>query len=439
MSYYDVVDGDTMEGVALRTGIRVSQLRNLNNGHSQIFPGQRLTLKNPLTPAKTSDEFSAHPELVDHHLPEIITSGLPRVDTSSSQGILSPLSTNTVIIDENEFGDFTSHTSSQDDKAPSIIIGTPELNTESFPIKINTPLDETSRHGSSCDDLASGWAEVPSVVNLQDLLPVFPLFYPQAGTSSNQDSTLAHKDVEWKTMLPQVMHWFTGEEAPHEAIVAHSSDENEIVEDVDEIEAQRERDQINRVNLEAMLSPPSTIGISSILTVEQMIHLRLHFPLILRYDTWYLLYSVLKDGADLVSFFKLVKGSQYTLIVIETTDGEILGGFTSEEWGISKEFYGSGECFVYCFDDNKVVKYTWSQNNDFSMYSNHEKVGMGGGGEGFAFVLDSDFYSGGTYESATYGNKKLAKHDTFLVKNVEIWGFDAFIKPLTKSRVLARK
>jgi hypothetical protein len=64
---------------------------------------------------------------------------------------------------------------------------------------------------------------------------------------------------------------------------------------------------------------------------------------------------------------------------------------------------------------------------------------MGGGGEGFAFVLDADFYSGGTYRSETFGNPILAAEETFRVRNVEVWGFEAFVKKSLQSRSNAVK
>ena len=62
------------------------------------------------------------------------------------------------------------------------------------------------------------------------------------------------------------------------------------------------------------------------------------------------------------------------------------------------------------------------------MFSIHERVGMGGGGEGFAFVLDADFYRGGSYRSETFGTPRLTNSETFRVRNVEVWGFDSVLR-----------
>lgn len=53
---------------------------------------------------------------------------------------------------------------------------------------------------------------------------------------------------------------------------------------------------------------------------------------------------------------------------------------------------------------------------------------MGGGGGGFAFVLDQDFRSGESCSSSTFANPQLTKkNNAFRVVNVECWGFsDSF-------------
>ena len=76
-------------------------------------------------------------------------------------------------------------------------------------------------------------------------------------------------------------------------------------------------------------------------------------------------------------------------------------------------------------EEDSLNVYRWTQTNEFFMFSSHERVGMGGGGEGFAFVLDADFYRGGSYRSETFGNPRLTNSETFRVRNVEVWGFDS--------------
>ena len=59
------------------------------------------------------------------------------------------------------------------------------------------------------------------------------------------------------------------------------------------------------------------------------------------------------------------------------------------------------------------------------MWCSSDKIAMGGGGEGFGFVLDSDFLTGGSSRCDTFNNEPLSDSDNgvFKIINVEVWGF----------------
>jgi hypothetical protein len=84
--------------------------------------------------------------------------------------------------------------------------------------------------------------------------------------------------------------------------------------------------------------PPILLGNSNILTPEYAKKLRRYLPSMQQIENWRLLYSVLKDGADLNSFFRKTKNNKYTVIIVETINGEIFGGFSSKEWITSPNF-----------------------------------------------------------------------------------------------------
>ena len=60
---------------------------------------------------------------------------------------------------------------------------------------------------------------------------------------------------------------------------------------------------------------------------------------------------------------------------------------------------------------------------------------MGGGGDGFGFVLDSDFATGESYRCATYGNPILVEKEngSFRIANAECWGFEGLFGKFSKS------
>lgn len=171
-------------------------------------------------------------------------------------------------------------------------------------------------------------------------------------------------------------------------------------------------------------------GNGCIITQSHAQALAAYLPPILQSNKWTLLYSVLNNGADLFSFYKLTKGAGTTVLVIETMEGDVFGGFATEQWHVDATYYGGGESFIFKVVDAKRVKvYKWSMENHFVMWSNEDQIAMGGGGDGFAFALDSDFYTGQTNSSATFNNDPLVSGEDhcFHVKNVEVWKLDSCI------------
>ena len=91
--------------------------------------------------------------------------------------------------------------------------------------------------------------------------------------------------------------------------------------------------------------PPTLIGKKNILTVDQAMKLRKFLPTMQQIESWKLIYSVLNDGADLDSFFRRTKSHKYTLIIVQTINGELFGGFNSMEWMTSPNFCESYRLF----------------------------------------------------------------------------------------------
>jgi len=177
-------------------------------------------------------------------------------------------------------------------------------------------------------------------------------------------------------------------------------------------------------------SGPQLIGLGKILTLDYARQLRNYLPRMLQIENISLLYSMLNDGSDLTSFYRKTKGSQYSILIVETTKGGLFGGFTSVPWKITTKYYGTGECFLFKIDsDGKVINYPWSLQNEFFMYSSADQVAMGGGADGFGFIIDKDFITGSTHPCPTFQNPSLTDEEgtSFKILNAECWGFDSYI------------
>ena len=139
------------------------------------------------------------------------------------------------------------------------------------------------------------------------------------------------------------------------------------------------------------------------------------------YD-WKLLYSLQQHGASLGTMYRNVYKKSPTIIIIETTKGDVFGGFASKPWTASTAYYGSGECFLFSTASGKFIDYQWSMANSMFMFSNEESLAMGGGG-GFGLYVNSDMSTGCSKSCSTFNNAPLASDEEFDVVSVEIWGF----------------
>ena len=198
-------------------------------------------------------------------------------------------------------------------------------------------------------------------------------------------------------------------------------------------------------------------------------------------QSFWLKYSLVRDGASTISFLKQVRASPYTLLAIETVDGDVFGGFFSNAWTVQSGYFGTGESFLWRMKttrkvlgiDSEVDPPSSSSNldegslleqieresdlevfpseiyyaNNYFQLCGQDKIAAGGGtasvpqdfgGDdrtyapheiGFGIHLGGDgcLLQGSSAASLTYRNPPLAvSHadgSAFEVLNMEAWGF----------------
>ena len=64
-------------------------------------------------------------------------------------------------------------------------------------------------------------------------------------------------------------------------------------------------------------------------------------------QNFWLRFSLVRDGASLDTLRRYVRASQYTILAIETPNGQVFGSFTSSPWKNTYGFYGSTPAFVW--------------------------------------------------------------------------------------------
>lgn len=140
------------------------------------------------------------------------------------------------------------------------------------------------------------------------------------------------------------------------------------------------------------------LSASNILTMEHVAHIDHVLPITCQMYKWNLLYSTEAHGSSLHTLLLLVKGQSPTLLVVKDDQGNVFGGFGSDEWHRSTQYYGNGETFLFTFTHKTTsgssgfMKYPWSRRNSYFMLCSEESLVMGGGGN-FGLYLVSTFAS----------------------------------------------
>jgi hypothetical protein len=178
------------------------------------------------------------------------------------------------------------------------------------------------------------------------------------------------------------------------------------------------------------LGAESLVFKSLILTQPYATALMAHLPESLRMQNFKLAYSMVNDGSDVSSFYKKARPHKNSTLLIQTTDGAVLGCFTATAWHEESAYYGTGVSLIFRFKSTDDIDvFPWTGKNTLFQYSTETKIAVGGGGEGFGIVLEQDFSTCASYPCETYGNTaSLASLETDSaatcgVSNVELWSF----------------
>jgi hypothetical protein len=177
---------------------------------------------------------------------------------------------------------------------------------------------------------------------------------------------------------------------------------------------------------------------------------------------YWMKYSLVRDGASLHAFLQYARGASYSVLAIETVDGEVFGCFTSEPWRKNWNYFGGGESFLWRMRHSRKEKhysiidqarveseidvYPYTGQNNCIQLCTHDRIAVGAGGDnsvqssleplpllekvkdfeyGFGLALESDMLHGTTSPSITFGNPSLSiEHSDgsqFEIINLELW------------------
>lgn len=183
-------------------------------------------------------------------------------------------------------------------------------------------------------------------------------------------------------------------------------------------------------------------------------------------ENFFMRYSMIRDGASLQTLLKRARGIQYSILAVETIDGEVFGSFTGQAWRKSWNYFGTGESFLWRMrhsrleptngildqaqKESEIDVFPYTGENDFIQLCTHDRIAVGGGipeedisvekkteppmsnplvdhnhDWGLGLALRSDLLEGSSSPCVTFGSPSLCKTkpngDRFEIVNVELW------------------
>ncbi|EPR62592.1 TLD protein [Toxoplasma gondii GT1] len=174
-------------------------------------------------------------------------------------------------------------------------------------------------------------------------------------------------------------------------------------------------------------------GAPALLTNGIVSQLAVHLPLMLTMKRWSLAFCHKLHGISLNTFYRKCSYRGSCLLFLQDARGILFGAFLSEIRECAK-YYGSAETFVFTFKgpDGKMDPehptlhvYRWSKLNSYFIYTDHDVLGIGGGGH-YAISVDKDLLRGSSSCCLTFNSPVLSSSEDFIVKAFQVWTFEDY-------------
>jgi len=151
------------------------------------------------------------------------------------------------------------------------------------------------------------------------------------------------------------------------------------------------------------------------------------------------LYISSKEGKSLRTFYENAQKESPTLLLIKDSNGFIFGYYSTENWAVRPNYYGTGESFLFSLAP-KFHVYKWTHLNSYFQYTTDDSICIGGGTnhqeeiiqkEGYnptdtgcyGLRIDSNLIKGTSHICDTYLNRTLSATSEFTVEILELWAF----------------
>lgn len=171
---------------------------------------------------------------------------------------------------------------------------------------------------------------------------------------------------------------------------------------------------------------PRMSDASSLLTDDIRCCIHPALPTLAKGRRWVLLYSTEKHGMSLLTLYRnsnMMTGP--LLLVSGDKEGAVFGGLITAPLVPSpkKKYQGTSDSFVFSNVTGESTVFHPTGVNRYYVLATIEALALGGGSH-FALHVDAELLNGSSGACETYSSPCLAHSEEFILKHVELWGFD---------------
>ena len=132
-----------------------------------------------------------------------------------------------------------------------------------------------------------------------------------------------------------------------------------------------------------------------------------------------LLYRLSRDGNEYQTFHNLCDNKGITLIIFKLIDGNILGGYTTQDWDNSQKWKSDPNAFLFSLTEN--VKCIKSNNDSNAIYCNHDRGPYFNPIEFVSKKMDEPYINQGSHYKDTSKLYPGKKADYYKAQEVEVY------------------
>jgi hypothetical protein len=161
-------------------------------------------------------------------------------------------------------------------------------------------------------------------------------------------------------------------------------------------------------------------GTSTIIDDGSASEIRNVLPNRFRGFPWFLVFQLSTDGSSYATFFQFTDGISPALLLVRNGRGDRFGCYSSDGFRNSRQYYGTGETFVFRMTP-AFEMFGWTKVSEFFVSSCDDEIAVGGGGNS-AIWIDRNMLNGFSEACPTFGSPALARERKFKIVDIEVWG-----------------